>query len=48
MTMTLVSEVASPGLGIEIAYPAVFLQPLDLPGWESSPIAYSGVAFYIA
>ena len=26
----------------------MLLQPLDLLGWESSPIAYSGVAFYIA
>jgi hypothetical protein len=40
--------IAPSRLYIEIPYPAVLLQLLYLIGWESSPIAYSGVAFHIA
>src|SRR5439155_25558233 len=42
------SDVAPPGLCIEIPYPAVLLQFLNLLECESFPIAESSVAFHIA
>src|SRR2546430_440453 len=48
LTIHPVSYVAPLQLCIEIPYPAVLLQLLYLIRWESSPIAYSGVAFHIS
>src|SRR5437764_12150374 len=42
------SDVAPPGLCIEIPYPAVLLQFLNLLECESFPIAESSVAFHIS